>query len=205
MDRPVARHQAAATRTLAWLLFLVGVAFIIATLEPAYRLSSFLRARGFLALTVGWLSTAIALLLLHLLVSGARITRLRVYLRSLPALVAFLAAAALLTASPAERFHFIEYGVLYLLALQAVSLDRNDLLAYPLALLPTVAAGVFDEFMQELSTVRHFDIADIRLNAVSALLAALLFASLFGQKPRLARFDASAAAHGTTPPNDPSP
>lgn len=176
------------TRLGSWAAFVAGVAFIVLTLDLAYEVSLFLRSRGYQWETVKLLFAGASAVLLYLLVFGAGLRRPGPYLRALPALVAFGYAMTTIPGSPAERFHFLEYGVLYVLALRAVVLDVRGAWAYPLAWLPVVLAGWLDETLQGMSPVRYYDVEDIQMNALAAALAALVCASLFGRAAAAARF-----------------
>lgn len=186
--------EAAAARLRAWSAFALAFAFVISTLDLAFEISLFLRARGFLWSTVKILLATATASLVYLLVYGAGITDWRRYARALPALALFVAAMVWVRRSPSERFHFIEYGALYLLALRALSIDFAALEAYALAFVATTCAGWVDELMQGLSPQRYFDVGDIRMNAVAALCAALLFASLFGRDVAASRLERLPAA-----------
>ncbi len=182
--------ERAAERLRSWLLFLFGAACIIATLDVAFETSLFLRARGCLWRTVEILFAATAAVVTYLLVVRACVASVLIYLRSLPALAFFVYAMIRMRSAPSERFHFVEYGVLYLLALRATVVDVRNLLAYFVALVATALAGWIDECAQGLSAVRYFDVEDIKMNVVAAFLAGLVFFSLFGARPARARFAA---------------
>ena len=176
-------------RISSWLLFAAAFGFIVATLELAFEASSFLMSRGYLWTTIKTLFGVAFVSFAYLLIVGARIRTLRPYLHSLPAFAAFAYAVPELRDSPAERFHFIEYGALYLIALRAIAVDVRGLAAYPLAVLVTAAAGYADESMQGMSDYRYFDWDDVKMNAYAALFAAWICISLFGRDPGRARFD----------------
>ncbi|MBI4878162.1 MAG: VanZ family protein [Planctomycetes bacterium] len=178
----------AGQRLRSWLLFLAGAACIIVTIDVAFETSLFLRSRGFLWRTVELLFAATAATVAYLLVARARLTSALAYLRSLPAVALFVYAMVTVRSAPSERFHFVEYGVLYLLALRAAVVDARGVAAYFAALAATVLAGWIDECAQGLSAVRYYDVADIKMNALAALLAGLVFFSLFGARPARARF-----------------
>jgi hypothetical protein len=177
-----------ATRLRAYGAFLLAVAFIAATLDLAFELSSFLRARGFLWTTVQALFVVAGSVFAYLLWFGAGIRSPLTYLRAAPVIVLFGYAMVTTRTSPGERFHFLEYGLVYILALRAVAIDVRGLAAYPCAVALTAIAGWFDEHMQAFSPQRYFDWGDIRMNALAASLAALICFALFGRDPSLARF-----------------
>lgn len=175
------------SRLTAWMLFLLGAALIMSTLDLAYETSLYLQARGYLWSTVQLLFGLSLAVLCYLVVFSLRLRSPLAYARSLAALAALAAAMVLLRDSPAERFHFVEYGLLYLLALCAVVVDRPGWPAYLLALLPTGLAGWLDEWLQTLSPVRYFDPLDIWINLLAAALAAVVAAALFSGAPERLR------------------
>src|SRR5690606_1800101 len=97
-----------------------------------------------------------------------------VYARTAPALLAFCYAMVETRSSPSERFHFLEYGVLFLLALRAAAVDTRGLVPYVVAFVATTGAGWFDEWLQGQSPVRYYDVDDIRMNALAAALAGVV-------------------------------
>ncbi len=180
-------------RLRAWLLFLAGVAFIALTLDVAYEVSLFLRSRGYLWQTIQVLFAASSVVLLYLLVFGAGLRSPWVYARTAPFLVLFVLAMLRTRSSPSERFHFLEYGILFLLALRAAAIDLRGAWSYPVALVATGLAGWFDEWQQGLSPVRYYDVEDIEMNVLAAALAGLVCLALFGLRPDRARFDGLAS------------
>lgn len=175
-------------RLRAWGLFLAGIAFIIATLELASEASQFLRSRGYMWQTVKLLSLVASGTVLYLLWVGARIRSPWVYLRTLPALAVFVYTMLTERSNPAERFHFVEYGALYLIALHALVIDLKGVRVYVLAFALTALAGWFDEQVQGWMPTRIYDAEDVEMNVIAAALAGLVFFSLFGLDPTRARF-----------------
>ncbi len=176
------------TRLTSWLMFFAMVASIESTLVLAFNISSFLRARGFLWPTVKCLFVGAAFTFSYLLAFGARLVSLRVLVRTLPAIACYVYAMVEMRKSPAERFHFLEYGILYLLALRAISIDVPNPNAYLLAWVPPTLSGYLDECLQGLTPQRYFDWGDVRMNAVAAAFSAFICFSLFGRYPQLSRF-----------------
>lgn len=181
--------DAAKDRLRAWALFFGGIAFIVLTLDVAYEVSLFLRSRGYLWQTIKILFSVSGAALVYLLVVGAHIRSWWVYARTAPVFAAFIYAMIEVRSSPSERFHFLEYGILYLLALRALALDLRATASYLIALAATVGAGWFDEWQQGMSPVRYYDPEDIEMNALAATLAMLVCLSLFGREPSRARFE----------------
>jgi hypothetical protein len=180
-------NGSAGSRLQSWLLFVGMVAFIASTLALAFDVSSFLRARGYLWTTVQSLFAAFALAFGYALAFGAGLRSPLPYLRAFPFIAIYIYATIEMRKSPAERFHFLEYGILYYLALRALVLDVRHPVVFALAIIPTALAGYLDEVLQGKTSSRYFDWGDVEMNAVAAVLAATVLASLFGKRPELAR------------------
>ncbi len=174
-------------RARAWLGFVVAVVLLLATQDAAFRTSAFLRARGMLAWSLLFSFAAVATASLYCLVFGCRIRRPAPYLRAAAVLAVAAVAVAAWRTEPADRFHFVEYGLLFAIALRAVTVDVATTSAYAIASLVTAAVGVLDETLQGMSTVRHFDANDVLLDVASAATAALVALALFGREPALVR------------------
>jgi len=176
-------------RQRSWAWFFAMVAFIILTLELMSEISLFLRVRGYQQNSVTLALVSAVLGVAYFMVVGARIRNPLVYLRAALPVAAFVVVMVTFRTNPQERFHFVEYGVLYLLALRAIVLDVRGLSAYLLAAAATILAGWFDEYAQDFVETRYFDWADVRMNALAAGMAALVYLSFFGRRPELARFE----------------
>ena len=93
--------------------------------------------------------------------------------------------------SPVERSHLVEYGVVAVLVLEALTERKKngrDLKAVPaLALGITFVIGVVDEILQLFIPVRVFDPIDILFNTIAALMAIAASSALtwarFRRKP----------------------
>ena len=78
--------------------------------------------------------------------------------------------------APGEALHFLEFGVLGLLAFRALSHDLRDGLVYPCAVLIGLLAGTVDEILQWLTPGRVWDLRDIAHNGLAAALAQIALA-----------------------------
>lgn len=76
-----------------------------------------------------------------------------------------------LDAAPIEAMHFIQYGVLGVLANRALRLDHPDASAFLAAALIGLLAGTCDEILQWLVPERYWDLRDVALNGGAAALA----------------------------------
>lgn len=159
---------------------------IYATLGSIRAVSNALRDAGYLRFTVGVIFAAVAvggvlaLLRLPTLRSG----------RSLAGMVAVIAAYSAVTLSmnsPEERLHFIEYGVVALLAFASMPPGWAAGRRFLAAALFTVAAGWIDEGIQALLPERYYDLRDVAFNAAAggmALGALALFRFIQTGPPR---------------------
>ena len=78
--------------------------------------------------------------------------------------------------TPAESFHFVEYGILGYLLFRAWRHHVGDLLIYPIAVLNLGLIACLDEFLQWLMPGRFWDFRDIRLNAMAGAIVLLAVA-----------------------------
>ena len=162
-----------------WLWTLLVVAAIYSTLGLARPLAGALRERGLLE----------ALFMLGMLLVGAAI--LTQGLKTRPGgaeiCVALGVAAVYLllfarVATPEERTHLIEYGVVAVFIYEALGERASHGRRVPVpALLAVLAAslvGVLDENIQALLPNRAYDIRDVLFNVLAALMAVAASAAL---------------------------
>ncbi|MBK6940384.1 MAG: VanZ family protein [Planctomycetes bacterium] len=187
-EPPRARERAS-----AWLAFLGSVAIVLTTLDLAYEVSLYLRARGLMMNTVIVAAVLVGSTFFYAVTVGAGVRRISPFLRASLPLAIFLYAMFTMRKSPAERFHFVEYGGLALLALRAIAVDVRSVVAYPIAIVVAGAAGWLDEWLQGRSAVRYFDEVDLYVNLVAVVLAVIIAATLFGRDVGRARFPHLAA------------
>lgn len=180
-------------RAAGWFAFLGAVAIVLTTLDLAYEVSLYLRARGLMMNTVIVSAILVGTIFFYAVTVGAGVRSAAPFLRALLPLGIFLYAMFTMRKSPAERFHFVEYGGLALLALRAIAVDVRSVVAYPLAIVVAGAAGWLDEWLQGRSAVRYFDEVDLFVNLVAVVLAVVIAATLFGRDVGRARFPHLAA------------
>jgi VanZ family protein len=72
---------------------------------------------------------------------------------------------------PEERIHFLEYGVLALLARHALATHHGPVGQYAGAWIFATAAGWVDELIQYVLPSRVYDLRDVVINSLAALLA----------------------------------
>ena len=81
--------------------------------------------------------------------------------------------------NPEEALHFVEYGILGVLAYRALTHSVHDVTIYVSAALIVTAVGVIDEWIQWLTPRRVWDLRDIRINCVAGVLTQVaIFAGL---------------------------
>ena len=74
-----------------------------------------------------------------------------------------------------EQVHFLEYGLLAILVINALRFDRKEPAQYLNALLLVSFAGIVDEYIQGLLVNRVGELRDIYLNLLAAALALVWF------------------------------
>ena len=87
--------------------------------------------------------------------------------------LAYIAGLKIFTI-PAEKIHFLEYGLLAFLIFRAVSFDWAEGRAYGPALIMTAVIGWGDEGLQSITPGRYYQTMDVVLNALSGGLGLLL-------------------------------
>lgn len=141
---------------------------IYSTLGVVRTVTSFLRDRGVLRLSVGVAFVLALAVMLALIFREPRRRNVRTVLAL--AVVALVYAAAIVPMeSPEEKIHFIQYGVVALLAYQAFPVRRR----YLASALFVIAAGWLDEGIQALLPTRYYHLRDVAFNAAAGLLALL--------------------------------
>lgn len=82
-----------------------------------------------------------------------------------------VARVRLLETSPEEAVHFLEYGVLGVLAFRALGHRLHDAGVYTCAALLCALLGLGDEVLQWVTPRRYFDFRDVGFNALGSVLA----------------------------------
>lgn len=155
-----------------WLLLFAVVAAIFSTLATASSLTGLLRQQGLLELSFAVGAAFVGIMILvHALKSRPDRARLVAIL----GVIAVYLLVFVRMANPAERTHLIEYGVVAILAYEALSeRARNGRRVFVPPLLAIFLAsliGVADEVIQSTVPSRVFDPRDILFNVLASVLA----------------------------------
>jgi hypothetical protein len=182
----------------AWIAAGLWLAAIYVSVYQARTLAEALRMRGLLTPAV-WTAFAVV---------GTLVGVWLMRTRPGPWALGILAAAALVLvlclrriASPEEKIHFIEYGVLAGL-LHAALGNRPLWLRAPAAILLAALAGLGDEVIQRYLPNRVFDWRDVQINAVAGALV-VATAEALGLARLAARSQLSSRPKGGTSARDP--
>lgn len=87
---------------------------------------------------------------------------------------AFLESLKIYPVTPAEKIHFIEYGLLGFLLCKTFSFHLHDKLVYPLAVASVYLIGLLDEAIQWALPNRVGEFRDIGINLLSGILAVIV-------------------------------
>ncbi len=164
-----------------WFTAFLYVGFIYATLGIVGVPLKFLRRHGLLKISLTSSYTLLAgSILMGLVRSKSRQIWKFISLFILFASYFFMAQHL---SSPEEEVHFLEYGLVGILFIRALRFHFDSYWkTFFTALLLASLAGWIDELIQGLLPNRHYDVKDIVLNAVSALLGLCIF-TLFQGHP----------------------
>lgn len=160
-----------------WLLAVGYVGFIYATLGVVRAPISYLRSHGLLRISLGILYAACVVSLLAVLVKNKRSDIWRYVLLCAISFAYYFVAKWV--QSPEEQIHFFQYGlvgVFFARALESHFHSTGKILF--LALLLSTVAGWVDEILQGLMPNRHYDLRDVFLNFISALLGLIVYKTL---------------------------
>lgn len=170
---------------------------IYSTLGSIRTVSNALRDAGLLRLTVAIVFGVAALLAVAVLLRHPAARTLRT--GAAIGLVALVYAAVTLPmSSPEEKLHFVQYGVVGLLAFFAAPAGWPAWARYLGAALFTLAAGWVDEGIQAVLPERYYDLRDVGFNAAAGAMALASFALFRFITARPAEA-VNVAVHGSPP------
>lgn len=167
-----------------WTVLLVLVATIYATLGVAPSVASALRDRGAL--------DGVFIVSFLLIGAGVVVQGLRSGMRGQEVGILVAAAAVYLMVIvriglPEERTHLMEYGVVALVALEALRErwgSERLLISAIVAILVGTVAGTIDELIQAVLPNRVFDPEDILVNILASAIAVSTSATLIAVRRR---------------------
>lgn len=157
-----------------WMLWFAVVAAIYSTLGTANRLAGVLREHGLIEISfaIGALLVGLAVVA-HSLKSRPNAAGVAVVL----GVVAVYLLVFVRMATPEERTHIVEYGVVAILAYEALAERARNTSRVPIpalfAILLASAVGALDELIQAALPNRVFDFRDIFFNLLAAILAVI--------------------------------
>jgi VanZ family protein len=156
-----------------WILAFAYVGFIYATLSVVPAPMAYLRAHNVLRVTI--VSLFLVCLSITFVIMIFRTHKLWRFL-SLFVLAALYGWLTTLVKRPEEQIHFIQYGLVGVLFARALVPRWGDgWRSFAAALALAIVAGTIDENIQGHLPNRHYDLHDIGLDAVSALLGLVVF------------------------------
>jgi len=171
------------SRAARWSLVLAVTAGVYATLPVGPG-----AWRAFQAVTGMWSDYAagIAMLFIALLVvrgQSLQVRRLRIggWMAIGTALVVWGVGLTSSNMTPAEKTHFLTYGLLAWVVLWALDLETSSRWRYVAAALIVGALGWIDEGIQYVLPRRHFEWKDVWLNLASGAAILLVIAALRGE------------------------
>jgi hypothetical protein len=167
---PASRRSSGRSSRSSWLLFSLCLAAIYASLPFVRGVVIALRSQHLLSLAVTLMFFVAGVAVAYYVVFDVRLSD-RVAFFALALLAGAVGSLILGLSIPEERVHFLEYGLLAVLARHALSGHMGPRRQYFLALTITTAAGLVDELLQGVIPDRVFDWRDVAINGVAALLA----------------------------------
>lgn len=143
---------------------------IYLTLGSVRTVTNVLRDRGLLRGSVALAFVIAAAFMLTIIFRDRRRRTPRVALALLASAIVY-AAAIVPMQSPEEKIHFIQYGVVALLAFASTPPHWSMRKRYVASALFVLAAGWVDEGIQAWLPTRHYDLRDVAFNAAAGVLA----------------------------------
>jgi len=160
-----------------WILTFAWVGCIYSTLYVVRPICDFLQERTPFTLVVNTSLILILGLLMIILWRKKRFQRISSYVLLGFVLLCYGYGIKTLRL-PAEKIHFVQYGLLAFLCFQAIRVDLGKPWAFGAALLLAFILGWIDEGIQHLLPNRYYEFRDVLLNGWSATLG-LLFTYIF--------------------------
>jgi hypothetical protein len=165
---------------LGWLVLLAYVAIVYGSLPWTRDVLIALDQRELVGGMVTACYFAAAALVVYHVVFDVRLTD-RVAFGALVALGAAVGGLVLGLSIPEERLHFLQYGLMAMLARRAVAARLRGWAQYLAAVALASAAGWGDELLQAILPTRVYDLRDVLINACAAVLAMVGYEALHNQ------------------------
>lgn len=173
-------RSSAASAVRAWAVLLGYVGLVYASLPVSRDVLIALDQHELM----GWVLTGsyfgAAVVVVYHVVFDVRLTD-RVAFAALVVLGSVIGALVLGMSIPEERLHFLQYGLMALLARRALSSRVGPGPQYGLAVLVAGLAGWGDELVQGLLPDRVYDLSDVLVNVLAAVLALAGYEALHNQ------------------------
>jgi hypothetical protein len=170
----------AASPALGWLVLLAYVAIVYGSLPWTRDVLIALDQRELKGGMVTACYFGAAALVVYHVVFDVRLTD-RVAFAALVALGAGVGGLVLGLSIPEERLHFLQYGLMAVLARRAVAPRLHGWAQYLAAVGLAAAAGWGDELLQAILPGRVYDLRDVLINASAAGLAMTGYEALHNQ------------------------
>ncbi len=171
-------------RTRRWLVAGLWTGFIYGTLYIARPVCEFFKQYTWFPFSVNAVIALFIVFTLIVFFRNRHAYRAWNYILLLFVLAGYTFGIMMLSI-PEERLHFIEYGILVFLVYRALILDLKGGWAYFGAFVLTSLLGVGDEGIQYLLPNRYYQLQDVFLNSISAVLGLILVFAVRGKKRNL--------------------
>ena len=171
------------TRLKLWIPVIFWTAAIYGTVYVARPISNMLLKKTPLGILINIALLAILMMLGFIIIKKIQIRKPSSYILLSIIGLCYLIGLRMFWI-PAEKIHFLEYGLLAFLIFRALAFDRPPWQAYAAALILTILIGWGDECLQSITPGRYYQFPDVMLNAASGVLELLLtFVARREQKP----------------------
>lgn len=168
---------------LSWALVAAWVLAIYATVpfarEIQRRADAEWGAGSLRTFSISVIALGASIAILHLARSARGVLACKRFIPLAGVCLLFFASIKRLADTPAEAVHFVQYGILSLLAFGAFAHRQRDPMVYLNAILLCALASLADEFIQWLLPGRYWDFRDVRNNIWAALLVQAAIAGGF--------------------------
>ncbi len=175
-----------------WKWVILYTAFLLSSLGLARRVQNWIYDRNLSGL-IGWTLLLAGVACFVLIIRRMRRLQGKLSPFSLVRLVVFLllylVCVVKATSVTVERVHFIEYGLLAILCLQAVDERHPNLRRMIYAVTATFFIGFVDEVFQGFHPFRYYDHKDVILNVIAGVLpvAGMFWLPLMQTRPKQTR------------------